>query len=409
MSGDIGLNIETFYNTDGAKRFFFPGKIFVGKGMASNAAEVISNYSSVAIVVDRAFAASGIRSALERAVVPGGVRTWVVEGAPFVQDIMQFIAQLPAPPAAVVSIGGGSAADFAKAIILHELFGTIDGIGIGNKRGLRPRPGSRRPVYIAIPTTAGSGAEASRYYVTYDKRTHGKVYGKTWEVIADWIFLDPECLATMPVPALVGCAFDAFVHLFETLVARHERSLFGEMLSLDGIPRIMEAVDAVVFRRRRDDLVHEALMHSATLAGIAISNVRTGHIHEAAGALLELTELSHPETLFVFFRNAVEHYLEEIRDRERELIPRLRLKPAFSDFASLEDVISWWERVFAEVGLEAKIRFAIAGLGPSLDKARAHIFERVYSDKVWIAKESPLPLDKDGIDGFIDRSLARFR
>ena len=124
--------------------------------------------------------------------------------------------------------------------------------------------------------------------------------------------------------------------------------------------------------------------------------------------MLELTDLSHAETLFVFFRDAIEQYLEFIRDREKQLISHLRLVPAFADFVSLEDVIRWWEVLFAKVGLDSRIRDSIVKLNPSLATVRDHVFQRIYSDKVWITKESPLTLDEKAIRELIDRSLARF-
>ena len=170
----------------------------------------------------------------------------------------------------------------------------------------------------------------------------------------------------------------------------------------------MAVLDRAMNNGERSDEVHGALMEMASLGGISISNVRTGNIHEAAGALLELTNLSHPETLFVFFREVVRQYLVEIRDHEERLVSSLRLIPAFAQFTSLEDVISWWEQLFVKVGLDSKIRDSIARLKPNIDKARDHIFQRVYSDKVWITKESPLILDEKLIMLFIDRSLDRF-
>jgi hypothetical protein len=308
----------------------------------------------------------------------------------------------------VLSIGGGSAADFAKSIILHELFGSLDGVGVGKKLGAAKIEGAIRPVYIAIPTTAGSGAESSRYYVTYDKVTHGKIYGKTWEIVADWIFLDPLFLASMPVDSLVGCAFDAFVHLFETLVAKHEASMFSEMFSLNGIPKIMNAIHMAVSENQRDNNVHEELLYGASLAGVAISNVRTGSIHEAGGALLELTTLNHAETLFVFFRTAIKQYLAEIPILEKSLIAQLRLLPAFRSFRTMEDVISWWEMIFQKVYLDVKIKKAISKIEPTVASAREHIFNRVYSDKVWVEKESPVALSEKDVWYLVDCSLKRF-
>jgi alcohol dehydrogenase class IV len=170
----------------------------------------------------------------------------------------------------------------------------------------------------------------------------------------------------------------------------------------------MAVLDRAMNNGERSDEVHGALMEMATLGGIAISNVRTGNIHEAAGALLEMTDLSHPETLFVFFRDAIEQYSEAIGDREARLLSQLRLVPAFGGFVSMGDMIGWWEDMFARTGLDLKIQNSVSKLKPSLGRVRDHVFQRVCSDKVWINKESPLVLNEADIRNLIDGSLARF-
>jgi alcohol dehydrogenase class IV len=184
--------------------------------------------------------------------------------------------------------------------------------------------------------------------------------------------------------------------------------MFGEMFSLNGIPKIMSAIHMAVSENRRDDNVHEELLYGASLAGVAISNVRTGSIHEAAGALLELTTLNHAETLFVFFRTAIEQYLAEIPNLEKALIAQLSLLPAFASFRTIEDVISWWEMIFQKVHLDVKIKKAISKIEPTVASARKHIFNRVYSDKVWVEKESPVALSEKDVWYLVDCSLNRF-
>jgi alcohol dehydrogenase class IV len=401
------MQIETWFNTEEIKRFYFPGRIFVGPGVFRHVIQFCGDVSGpVAVVADQTVHDMPFVTEALSTISSKTVATFLVRGAPIAQEVEDFVRTLYEPPAVVLAIGGGSSTDFAKAVVAMFLFGGIDGVGL---RGNTPRiHAGLKPVLISVPTTAGSGAEASRYYVTYDKLDHHKVFGKNWQLIADWIMLDPVFLKSMPDSILVSCSFDAFVHLFETLVCQHERSRMGEMYSLHGIGHIMDALNHAIYSGERSDKVHATLMEMATLGGVAISNVRTGNIHEAAGALLELTDLSHPETLFVFFRDAIEQYLESIRDRERQLISHLRLVPAFADFASMEDVILWWEALFAKVGLDSRIRDSIIKLKPDLDKARDHIFQRIYADKVWITKESPITLDEPAIRELIDRSLARF-
>lgn len=401
------MNIETWFNTDDIKRYYFPGRILVGTGLLERAVGLCLEVDgAVAVVADKAvYEMTFVREALA-SLSAKAPKVMVVQGAPIAQAVGEFVQQLDGPPAIILAIGGGSATDFAKAVAASFLFGSIDGVGL---RGNVPRPYSvSKPLLVSVPTTAGSGAEASRYYVTYDRLDHHKVFGKSWQLIADWIMLDPVFLRSMPEPILVSCAFDAFVHLFETLVCRHERSWMGEMFSVNGIPRVMAALAQAIDCHDRSDAVLGALMETATLGGVAISNVRTGNIHEAAGALLELTDLSHPETLFVFFRDAVEQYLANIGDSEGRLLSQLRLVPAFADFTSMNDVIAWWEGMFAKVGLDSRIRTSISQLRSSLGSVRNHVFQRVYTDKVWITKESPLELNEDAIRSMIDRSFARF-
>lgn len=402
------MNIETFFNTNQSKRFYFPGKIVIGAGVSNQSLEIIDSFKSVAVIVDRVFSQSHLLKEIKSKFSAKRCDIYVIDGAPFAQDVLEFISYINGTPELILSIGGGSASDFAKSMILYELFGSIEGIGVGEKRGIKPRPDSKRPTYIAIPTTAGSGAEASRYYVVYDKVTRGKVYGKTWQIVADWIFLDPQLLISTPNQILVGCAFDAFVHLFESLIAKHEKSMFGEMFSLCGMPKIMNAIQQLVIENKRELSFYEDLQYSATLAGVAISNVRTGSIHEAAGALLELTSLNHAETLFVFFRTAIEQYVLKIAEPEKKLVGSIANYPSLTNIRSLSDIISWWEIVFDRVNLTEKIRAEIKVIEPNLCAAQEHIFQRVFSDKVWVTKESPSVLEEIDVRYLVDHSLRRF-
>ena len=97
-----------------------------------------------------------------------------------------------------VAVGGGSAIDAAKAVMAGALYGTYDGVGMGELRGLEVLPGRPAPLLLCVPTTAGTGAEVSRYYVTYDCATRAKVHGKSWRLLADWVLLDPFVLRDSP-------------------------------------------------------------------------------------------------------------------------------------------------------------------------------------------------------------------
>lgn len=399
--------IENWFNTEEIKRFYCPAKIFIGQGIFQQAITLCNQTKGpIVVIIDQNIYDMGFVKNALKSLSKSTIGTMVVPGIPITQEVESFVQSLSDRPSTVLAIGGGSATDFAKAVISLILFGGIDGIGL---YGITPTPLiPSKPLLITVPTTAGSGAEASRYYVTYDKFDHHKVFGKSWSLVADWIMLDPIFFNSMPTHKLVLCSFDAFVHLFETFVCQHEKSWISQMFALQGIPHLMEALNQIIHEQSPSEAAYIALMETATIGGVAISNVRTGHIHEAAGALFEVTGLSHAETLYVFFRDAIDQYLDTTRNRIELLISHLRLKTAFAHFTSITDVISWWEIIFERLGLETRIRHEISSLKTPLKEARDHIFQRIFSDKVWITKECPVVLTEEAIWNLIDSAFKRF-
>jgi alcohol dehydrogenase class IV len=401
------VNIETLFNTSELKRFHFPGTLFWGVNAQDKILDLTQAATTIGLFVDVFFENDPFVATLRGELGSRLAFVHVCAGMPKAQRLQQLAAKFPAPDI-VLSIGGGSTVDAAKAAICQWIYGDFDGIGMGTRRGLSPIANARRPLLIGVPTTAGTGADASRYYVTYDETTHGKIHGKSWRLIADWIVLDPSFLRKAPAALLVSSAFDAFVHFFESFICRQERSRFGDMLSLDGICAIIGALHRIAYQDKRSDQDFLDLQFSAAVGGIAISNIRTGNIHEAAGALLELSTLTHPETLMVFLRPAYAQYKQAIADREFLLMRRLKVELpelGLSDFGS---VIDWWTGLFDIVGLTKRIKDGMTLIAASPEQLRQHIFHRVRDDRVWCEKESPLPLDDDMVKKFIDEALFDF-
>lgn len=393
------LDLETFYNTDAQKRFWFPGRLFWGRDVRLRCFELIPQQGRVELVVDARFATDAFVREL-RTRLQDRLDVTIVEEPPRT-DAVDRLARRPAP-ALQIALGGGSSIDLAKSARCQRLYGTCDGVGIGERRGLAVLPHAVDAPLVALPTTAGTGAEASRYYVAFDRVTGGKVHGKSWRLVADWILLDPEFLRDAPPRLLVESAYDAFVHLFESAVCRYEASALGRNLSAHGIATLLPALEAVLSGDRGDE-PRLALLYAATLGGIAISNVRTGNVHEAAGALLERTDLTHPQTLRVFFRAAVTQYRHAVADRERELMAAIRARmPGLSSF---DDVLALWDRAFAASGADEAIARELAALREP-GEVREHVFRRVAADRVWVSKESPVPLDEAAIAAFIDDGLS---
>ena len=397
------INIETWFNTKDIKRYYFPGKIIEGKGSFEKAFEFLTDNNFAIIIIDSYFKND---KKIKKIFYQKNLLVKFIDGAPISQDIIDFYKKIPQTPDIVFCLGGGSVSDFGKALLAKITFGEFDSIGL---HGKVPLEKSKKPLFISVPTTAASGAESSRYFVTYDKNDHHKVFGKNWNLVADWIFLDPYFLKSVSNQSLVSGAFDIFVHLFETLICKNESSITGEMISLECIPETMLAIHKAILNEERSDEVHSILLHCATFGGIAISNVRTGNIHEAAGALLEISDLNHPETLFVFFRSVIEQYSKSIKTKEKKLIDRFNMYEDLKNINSLFDLVFWWEQMFTRVNLDIKIKSLVSSIKLNPSEIKKHLFDRVWADKVWNLKEGPINSDEKSIMNIIIKSLAKYR
>ena len=401
-------DLETFFNTPAAQRFSCPATLMWGAGCSERLLDLTADARPAALWVDEHFVDEDVVRRLRDQLGASLVVETVVSGMPRTEEVDAAVKAGAGRVDVVIAIGGGSTIDAAKAAIAERLYGTYDGVGMGDLRGVPVLPGATRPLLLCVPTTAGTGAEVSRYYVIYDSATGSKVHGKSWRLLADWVLLDPVVLRHAPAALLIGCAFDAFVHCWESFLCRGERSWFNEMLSVEGICRVLNGLEAVANAAEPDLKPLLELQYAAAIGGIAISNVRTGNIHEAAGALLEYSCLTHPGTLYVFFRDAVEQYGDVIADRLARLLPALAAMAPQVRIRDLDGLLAWWERRFADVGLDESVRAGLGRVGLPAGELERHIYDRVHADRVWADKESPVTLSDADIEQFVTRSLTRF-
>lgn len=390
--------VETFFNHD-TQRFFSPAKWFWGPGALDQCCRLLPEFKGALLVHDQALGQHPGLAAVR------GARTWTAQRAAggfcATESARELVADIAAAET-VVAVGGGSIMDLVKGAVAEHLFGDLDGVGMGTHRGTAPLPGRSRPTLVCLPTTCGAGAEASRYYVTYQGATRRKVHGKSWHLVADWIFGDPCFLIDAPKTLLVETAFDAFVHFWESYFCRHEGGWLSRGLALHGMESVLSALPGAL---SGDPQCAARLSYAGTLGGIAISNVRTGHIHEAAGPLMEATGLSHGATLWVFFPAAARTYGEVVRGEA--MLTNLIATTIGQRDASIDGLVAWWAEQFSAAGLLARITAAVAASDG--EELRRKIDERVSNDQVWCAKESPVLLDAAAIRRFIDTSLDALR
>jgi alcohol dehydrogenase class IV len=186
--------------------------------------------------------------------------------------------------ATVVGIGGGSALDTAK--LAAVVAGGAAGIGQYTLAGHALPEG--RPV-VAVPTTAGTGAEVTRTCVLTDSDGR-KVW--TWgdELVPRLVVLDPAAVATMPAHVAAASGLDAVVHAVEAVTGQRTTPLVAAP-ALHAIRMAREHLPEAACSADVD--ARHAMQHAALLAGLAIDRGGTGIAHAIGHALGTLAGVTH--------------------------------------------------------------------------------------------------------------------
>ena len=203
------------------------------------------------------------------------------------QDLDQWVARWRGKVRRVVAIGGGSVLDAGKAFaaLVTE---PLSALRYMEKVGDSKPSGATLPV-IAVPTTAGTGSEATQNAVITDTRHHKvKASLRHNNFVPPVAILDPQLLAGAPDSVLAYCAIDAFTHLFEAYLSKTANSLSREM-SLTGIRHFLKAWPAL----NRSDEAREAIMQASWLGGLTLSMAGLGVIHGIAGEVGALRDYHH--------------------------------------------------------------------------------------------------------------------
>ncbi|HON80161.1 MAG TPA: iron-containing alcohol dehydrogenase [Spirochaetota bacterium] len=172
----------------------------------------------------------------------------------------------------VVALGGGSAIDAAKAI---AMLAANEGSAV-DYEGAVPQKNSSLP-FVAIPTTAGTGSEVTRYSVITDTDRNIKMLLASPGMLPAVAILDPELTVTMPRHITAATGFDALTHAIEAYISKKATS-FSQMYSLEGIRRICRSITEATYSAHNMK-AREDMLFGQMCAGIANNNSSVALVH----------------------------------------------------------------------------------------------------------------------------------
>ncbi len=217
---------------------------------------------------------------------------YVISGEPSPENIDAIVRDnMDKSDAVVVAIGGGSVVDAGKAV--SAMLGKKESVteyleGVGS----RTHDGSKKP-FIAVPTTSGTGSEATKNAVL--SRIGERGFKKSLRhnnFSPDLALVDPELSLSCPPELTAACGMDAFTQLLESYVST-DASPMTDALAYSGISLLKDSLVPATGDGAGNIDVRSAMSYAALLSGITLANAGLGIVHGLASPIGSYYDIPH--------------------------------------------------------------------------------------------------------------------
>ena len=199
-------------------------------------------------------------------------------------------------------MGGGSPIDAAKAIsFLYQ-----------------KNTGAQKPLCVAVPTTSGTGSEATLVAVVANPALQVKMEFLSYHLLPDVAVLDPRMTETLPPRITASTGFDALVHAIEAATCL-QRNPVSDSFAERAIRQITQSLPRAV-KNGRDRRARMAMANGSLLAGAAFSNSMVGLVHAIGHALGGVCHVAHGDAMTILLPAVMQYNLDKCRERYGELL-----------------------------------------------------------------------------------------
>ena len=326
--------------------FFAPPLIRFGAGRIDEIGEMVGLWGRRAWIVGgtASLERSGAQQRIDASLSAAGIESRVVArstGEPTVDQLAAALAGLQHEDldgVVVVAVGGGSTIDLAKALAALTTNMPIDqrtGIdldtfvvdhleGVGRGLAIRQWP---LPM-VAVPTTAGTGAEATRNAVISCPRRRFKKSMRSPMMVPRAALVDPDLTASCDSSTIAASGLDCVTQLIESFVCRFAKPL-PRCLVLESLPRALHSLPRLLMPKPACDdpqrwidsraADRAALSHAALISGLALTNSGLGLAHGVAAALGVACGTPHGVACAVMLPAALRVNREAVQDEFAQL------------------------------------------------------------------------------------------
>lgn len=240
---------------------------------------------------------------------------------------------------AIIAVGGGSVIDTAKGanIMVSEGISDFkDRIGADILR-------NRLKPLIVVPTTAGTGSEATSGAVIYDSEREQKLLIGSERIIPDSAILDPKMTISLPPKLTAATGMDALAHAVEAYTCLQHNPI-SDIFATRAISLIAGYLLQAV-TNGKDEEARFMMANASLMAGIAFSNAMVGGIHALSHAAGAVGSVPHGGAIAAFFPVVIEYNMEILTDRYGDLLLHLAGPDVFAGTPAPTRALTFLESV----------------------------------------------------------------
>ena len=299
-----------------AREFIVPGQIISGSGALNMAEEVLKGLGKKALIVtDKVMIQLGNCAKVEAALKNQGVEYAIyseIVGEPtdtMIENGLKLYKEEGCD--FLVALGGGSPIDSMKAIgslvvnggCISDYMGKVIDVEV--------------PPMVAIPTTAGTGSEATQFTIITDTKKNIKMLLKGKVLMPSLAIIDPQFTMTAPPKITAATGLDALCHAVEAYTSRKAQTL-SDTFAMSAVKRIFKYLPAA-FKDGSNEEARVQMSVAALEAGIAFNNASVTIIHGMSRPIGALFHVAHGLSNAMLLKECLTFALEGAYDRFADL------------------------------------------------------------------------------------------
>ena len=340
-----------------AREFIVPGQIITGSGALTMAEETLKGLGKKALIVtDKVMIQLGNCAKVETALKNQGIDYAIyseIVGEPtdtMIENGLKVYKENGCD--FLVALGGGSPIDSMKAI--GSL--VVNGGNISDYMG--KVIDVEMPPLVAIPTTAGTGSEATQFTIITDTKKDIKMLLKGKVLMPKLAIIDPQFTMTAPPKITAATGLDALCHAVEAYTSRKAQTL-SDSFAMSAVKRIFKSLP-VAFKDGKNEEARIQMSVAALEAGIAFNNASVTIIHGMSRPIGALFHVAHGLSNAMLMKECLGFALEGAYDRFADLGRAIGVADATDeDKAAAEKFLSAIEGIVKELETPTLAEFGI--------------------------------------------------